>query len=434
MLKRTTKKNEPQAYLKRLFVNMKRKRSFLDPSLEYIDRPSDTPIIRIARGFFATLASGKVDFSVTLGPIFGWRTVAKLAVRGAGSDGKIVANKCIGLFMPGTHKIIPCFDSPVHHPRINEAAIFVERACVQSSMTGYRENTDDGVLRYILFAVEMSTEKVQVVLVVNCTPNSISKKDQDMLDRVVRLMSSRESLFHSIWIHCHPTSRHDNAITGRLVDSWKCVFGAPSLRVQLGITDGPEVLPRLSFPPNVFRQANLAGFSRIIDTIRKYIPKKSKVIELYGGVGTIGLNCLDLVKKLECSDENPYNVECFNMCVADFSAESGKEKVLRKAKYLNSSASERAQQDVFRKFHILLVDPPRKGLDEEVLTELLRPKVELEKNRLNRIIYVSCGFKAFQRDCLRLLESGIWNLVHAEGHILFPGSDHIETLAIFDRM
>lgn len=26
-----------------------------------------------------------------------------------------------------------------------------------------------------------------------------------------------------------------------------------------------------------------------------------------------------------------------------------------------------------------------------------------------------------------------WNLIHAEGHVLFPGADHIETLAVFDR-
>ena len=85
---------------------------------------------------------------------------------------------------------------------------------------------------------------------------------------------------------------------------------------------------------------------------------------------------------------------------------------------------------------------------------------------VQRLIYVSCGFKSFQRDASVLLglspprdpliEVGIsdkatgsggqtdpsqagqggssaWRLVHAEGHVLFPGSDHIETLAIFDR-
>ena len=29
---------------------------------------------------------------------------------------------------------------------------------------------------------------------------------------------------------------------------------------------------------------------------------------------------------------------------------------------------------------------------------------------------------------------GVWRLVHAEGHVLFPGSDHLETFAVFDRV
>jgi hypothetical protein len=32
-----------------------------------------------------------------------------------------------------------------------------------------------------------------------------------------------------------------------------------------------------------------------------------------------------------------------------------------------------------------------------------------------------------------MLLSGRWKLQHAEGHVFFPGSDHIETLAVFDR-
>ena len=52
---------------------------------------------------------------------------------------------------------------------------------------------------------------------------------------------------------------------------------------------------------------------------------------------------------------------------------------------------------------------------------------------LTRIIYVSCGFKALETDTAVLLASGRWRLVHAEGHVFFPGSDHIESLAVFDR-
>lgn len=51
---------------------------------------------------------------------------------------------------------------------------------------------------------------------------------------------------------------------------------------------------------------------------------------------------------------------------------------------------------------------------------------------LRRVVYVSCGFDALKRDAMGLIAAG-WTLRHSEGFVLFPGSDHIETLAIFDR-
>ena len=101
---------------------------------------------------------------------------------------------------------------------------------------------------------------------------------------------------------------------------------------------------------------------------------------------------------------------------------------------------------------VLVVDPPRKGLEDEVLAELCKPFnpdqpyveettfLTLSDDQVNwtndvqTIIYVSCGFDALARDCDRLLSSNAgWTLKSSTGYILFPGSDHVETLAIFTR-
>ena len=81
---------------------------------------------------------------------------------------------------------------------------------------------------------------------------------------------------------------------------------------------------------------------------------------------------------------------------------------------------------LFRKSQALIVDPPRKGLDQEVVDHLCRG----DSKATQLVVYVSCGFRAFQRDCDALLKSGQWLVESAEGHLLFPGSDAIETLAI----
>lgn len=101
---------------------------------------------------------------------------------------------------------------------------------------------------------------------------------------------------------------------------------------------------------------------------------------------------------------------------------------------------------------VLIVDPPRKGLEEEVLQELCKPvdpnqpQVESPKvltipdemvnwtNDVRTLVYVSCGFDALVSDCDQLLSSqGGWTLMRATGYVLFPGSNHVETICIFHR-
>ena len=84
-------------------------------------------------------------------------------------------------------------------------------------------------------------------------------------------------------------------------------------------------------------------------------------------------------------------------------------------------------QERLAKADVIIVDPPRKGLDGEVVNALNAHGTTSHKV----LVYVSCGFDAFQRDYKALVGSGRWNLEIAEGHVLFPGSDAIETLAIF---
>ena len=55
-------------------------------------------------------------------------------------------------------------------------------------------------------------------------------------------------------------------------------------------------------------------------------------------------------------------------------------------------------------------------------------------NDVNTLVYVSCGFDALARDCEKLLSSRAgWKLESATGYLLFPGSNHVETLCVFKR-
>ena len=82
---------------------------------------------------------------------------------------------------------------------------------------------------------------------------------------------------------------------------------------------------------------------------------------------------------------------------------------------------------------VVVCDPPRKGLEPQLLGWLCSPGTQAASG-VRRLLYLSCGFPALQRDAAQLLGSGRWRLSHAEGFLFFPGTDHIETQAVFDAV
>jgi 23S rRNA (uracil1939-C5)-methyltransferase len=232
------------------------------------------------------------------------------------------------------------------------------------------------------------------------------------------------------------------------------------------------------------------GFDILALDVAKIVPGGSRVCELYAGIGLLGLTALSYHAKrgepliwVRCSDENPANTRCFDKTVRSLPIEiSGRDKNRPRGRKIEEltiaemaealKSSKRSQHEVKPDkvsyvvksaksallggealgANVLIVDPPRRGLEEEVIKELCKAinakqsyveskdMLTLDENRVNwtndvrTLIYVSCGFEAFARDCEQLLRSNAgWMLKSATGYILFPGSDHVETLAVFER-
>ena len=247
---------------------------------------------------------------------------------------------------------------------------------------------------------------------------------------------------HSLWINYNESWKHSNAIFSFDPSCWRHVhgpravvehlsFGGNSSESQLANPTPPRFSIPLHFPPNVFRQANLDSFTNIVARIRERLADDNNncnnsvnCIELYGGVGTIGLHVADTISSLVSSDENPNNAKCFYDSVRALPTDIQSRLVYRQKNAADMITSE---QSLFERSQVLIVDPPRKGLDIEVVDYLCTKGYKTMK----LVVYVSCGFQAFQRDCDALIKSGRWKVEFAEGYLLFPGSDAIETIAFF---
>jgi tRNA/tmRNA/rRNA uracil-C5-methylase (TrmA/RlmC/RlmD family) len=414
-------------------------------------------------------------------PLTGWRTQAKLAV--APRSSSWARDGCaLGLYQRGTHSVMEIPNCKVHHPSINRAADSIRRATEAVNIAAYNEETREGGLRYVQLQVERATGKISLTLVWNA---EALKDTQPALTKLVKELQSIEpDLWHSIWCHCNDGP--GNNIFARNPSRWHRLVGSHEfLREPLAA----GTMGWLYFSPLAFRQGNMDGFDILAIDVAKAVPGGSRVCELYAGVGLLGLTALayhgnraNPLKWVRCSDENAANPRCFRRAVDSLPASvaghqgEGKKQPSQevtlaemvrlmaageqdpfksereKASYVVASATKALQDGQALGADVLIVDPPRKGLEPEVLEELCKPfnpnqglveskdLITVEEQRVNwtndvkTLIYVSCGFDAFARDCEQLLKSGAgWMLASATGYVLFPGSDHVETLAVFQR-
>ena len=454
-----------------------------DPSLKYLSDPKSAPIIQKMIKFFEEeqqqqeVQGGtkfRFDGVFLISPKEGWRTVTKLAAREKSPQH---GDRCvtIGMFMPGSHDIVPVSNSKVHHPSINTAIQAIQKKCRSLGIQPYNETEGKGSLRHIAINVERATGNQQVTLVWNDDDN-VDKEEQkhklndlcQELQKVSDNKGDKRLTLHSLWIHKNNAWKHANSIFDR-EGNWELILGQQYLIEKLNfdtqkkdddetkvVSESNEdeelqktpVPPEVSlhFPPQVFRQANIDAFTFIIARIRSWLfenkpnPKKSyyskHCVELYGGVGTIGLHLVDMISKsLVCSDENPFNQKCFELAQKKLESDCNngdfkqQQKIVNSIRYESKSATQMVEHNQLDNADLIIVDPPRKGLDDVVLDGLCANSTG--SSDIQTLVYVSCGFDAFMKDYECLTTKGNWVLQHAEGHILFPGSDAIETLAIF---
>ena len=152
----------------------------------------------------------------------------------------------------------------------------------------------------------------------------------------------------------------------------------------------------------------------MIGYIDSLVESEKSLFELYAGVGCIGLFLAYKAKKVTLVESSPHAKSCFETTVKKLST-----AIQKKCFFLSSKVEEVDLQDA----EVVLVDPPRKGLSKEC-------KDKIFKSNAAQLIYISCGYESFMRDCSEILEKG-WKLENAKGFILFPGTNHVEIVANF---
>lgn len=153
-------------------------------------------------------------------------------------------------------------------------------------------------------------------------------------------------------------------------------------------------------------------YKKIIDVVKEN--KSKRVLDLYCGVGSIGICISDYVDKV-------FGVEV----VEDAIKSANKNKELNNVDNINFKCGK--VEDVINKDNIeydtVIVDPPRSGVDKKAIGVL-------NNSNANLIIYVSCDPITLARD-VKLLDN--YKVKEVELFNMFPRTYHCESVCILER-
>ena len=159
-----------------------------------------------------------------------------------------------------------------------------------------------------------------------------------------------------------------------------------------------------------FFQINLPVYEKALLDMKRFIDSKKPTIDLYSGVGSIGLTIGE--NNLTMIEINESAVTEMRANIAKLGRENSAKAIL--------APSEKAL-DFIESGANLIVDPPRAGMDKKVCAKILEAEPE-------KIIYLSCNPTTQARDAAILSEK--YDIIYSRGYNFFPRTPHIENLIV----
>jgi 23S rRNA (uracil1939-C5)-methyltransferase len=330
---------------------------------------------------------------IGMGLPYYYRNKVQYPVRNINGENKI------GFYSKRTHDIVENKCCYIQDRVIDILSKLVFEKLMEYDFSGYNEIDFSGDIRHIIIKRGYHSGEIMVVIVVN---------DKKLLkdSRFQRFVNDldKENI-KAIFLNLNDSTT--NEILG---DETVCIFG------EKYITD---VIGDYSFyiSPKSFFQVNTVQVEALYNVLKDglNLNKSDILFDLYSGVGTIGIFLSEYVKKV-------YGIE-----IEEEAVEMANKNILlnniKNCEYIAGSVEDKIE--IFKnnniKPNVIVVDPPRKGLDEKSIQYILDFNPD-------KIGYVSCNPATLARD-LKLLSSK-YDIISITPVDMFPHTVHVECVAI----
>jgi 23S rRNA (uracil-5-)-methyltransferase RumA len=305
-------------------------------------------------------------------------------------DGMLIA----GLYQAGSHRLIDLSGCAVQHEATNEIVQKAKEVIEKLGIPVYDERKRTGVIRTIVARVAFATGETQLTIV---TATEDIPREKELV------LELRYHLPKLVSIVQNVNPRKTSLVFG---EKTRELWGKPSIAERLG---------DLSFDlsARAFFQLNPEQTEKLYREVQKAagLTGRELVVDLYCGTGTIGLWLAPYAREVRGIEIIPEAVEDARRNAKRNGATNASFHVGRAEVLMPQWAKQGLRPDV------VVVDPPRTGLDAALIETLLHVMPE-------KIVYVSCNPSTLAKDIGKLLKR--YSLVHVQPLDMFPHTPHVE--------
>jgi 23S rRNA (uracil1939-C5)-methyltransferase len=331
-------------------------------------------------------------------------------------------NLISGFFSARSHDVIDISNCLISPPEIKPVLTTFTSFLNELNIIPYDENTHTGTLRHIV--IRKGTQTDQLMLVMVTKTQHLPHHDKIVL-KLRELFPKITSIYQNI------NSERTNTIMG---PGNQLLWGKETIqdgisRPDVGGNTGDDKQSNeftFEISPHSFFQVNPIQTRVLYQQALEYAdlienPNTKTVIDAYCGVGTISLFMAPYAKRV-------FGVEVIPDAIQDAKF-NARRNGLDKKTHFEAGRAENVipfWYNTIPKFSpdVLVVDPPRKGCDEALLSTILDRKPP-------KIVYVSCNPSTLARD-LKILEAGGYQTKEIQPVDMFPHTFHCEAVAVLD--
>ena len=339
----------------------------------------------------------KIDEIVPAENLNFYRNKSQIPVGNAG--GKIIS----GFFSPHSHRIVNCDECLLHPAEFDKIVCAVKFWMERFKISAYNEASGKGLVRHIYMRYAEKTGEIMVCLAVN-------GGDIPFKNELLKVLTENFKNIKGVILNIN--REKTNVILGKKsVVIWGKGF----------ITD--ELCGfKFNISPLSFYQVNRSQTERLYNLVKSNLnlSKNSLILDLYCGIGTIGLS-------LSGSAREIIGAEIVPEAVKD-AKENARINGINNAKFFCCDASEIAEKlkNFNENLDAVVIDPPRKGCSLKLIQDVI--KMEPKK-----IAYVSCNPATLARDLKIFSENSDFKIEKIIPVDMFPRTSHVETIVLMSR-